>query len=87
MKDEKRLKVVFTATGVIMWIAIVLIIVFCLCKIIDLMDAHEYNNGLCRKCGGNYEHVDTVGSQFGAIYIYACDKCGDRIELTSFVVD
>ena len=39
------------------------------------MDKHIYNNGDCKKCGGNMRcfGIDTQGT-FG----YTCDKCGNN---------
>lgn len=40
----------------------------------------EYNDGICKECGGHYEYVESVGHKHSTSYIYKCDKCGHRIE-------
>lgn len=44
------------------------------------VDSSEYNNGVCT-CGGHFHYEQAVGHRFATNYIYACDKCGRRIEL------
>lgn len=44
------------------------------------IDSREYNNGVCT-CGGHFHYEQAVGHRFTTDYIYACDKCGRRIEL------
>lgn len=41
----------------------------------------KYNNGYC-PCGGHYEYVESVGHMYNTTYIYSCDKCGHKIELS-----
>lgn len=41
----------------------------------------QYNNGVCLKCGGNYEMYQAVGHGISTSYIYKCDNCGNTIEL------
>jgi len=41
----------------------------------------KYNNGYC-PCGGHYEYVEAVGHRGTTTYIYSCDKCGHKIELS-----
>lgn len=41
----------------------------------------KYNNGYC-PCGGHYEYVEAVGHRGNTTYIYSCEKCGHKIELS-----
>ena len=41
----------------------------------------KYNNGYY-PCGGHYEYVESVGHRVNTTYIYSCDKCGHKIELS-----
>ena len=45
-----------------------------------LITSEEYNDGICKECGGHYEYVESVGHKHSTSYIYKCDKCGHRIE-------
>ena len=47
----------------------------------DKESEEEYNNGYC-PCGGHYEYVESVGHRYSTTYIYSCDKCGHKIELS-----
>jgi len=44
------------------------------------IDSNKYNDGVC-DCGGHFYYEQAVGHRFSTNYIYACDKCGKRIEL------
>ena len=42
-----------------------------------------YNNGICSECNaGRYEYSEAVGHQLGSTYIYTCDNCGHKIEIS-----
>lgn len=45
-------------------------------------DEKEWNNGYC-ECGGHFEYEQAVGHQYSTSYIYKCDNCGRRIEVSS----
>lgn len=48
-------------------------------------DIAEYNNGVCKVCGGHYEYQQAVGHYYFTDYIYKCDKCGNVIEVGSIM--
>lgn len=65
---------------IIGFIFIIGLCVFCVrCQKQD--DLINYNNGVCH-CGGHYEYVEAVGHRGTTTYIYSCDKCGHKIELS-----
>lgn len=43
-------------------------------------DDNIYNDGVCY-CGGHFHYEQAVGHKYFTNYIYACDKCGRRIEI------
>ena len=57
----------------------VIIMIFLAVKGYSIMN-EEYNDGICKECGGHYEYVESVGHKHNTSYIYKCDKCGHRIE-------
>ena len=68
----------------------VLIIFVALCALIvglvscrNNLDAAEWNNGYC-DCGGHWHYEQAVGHQYGTSYIYKCDECGKRIEISNY---
>lgn len=66
-------------------IAMIFVFVVRSCEVKDGMK--EYNNGICRICGGTYEFVSAVGHKYETNYIYRCDNCGHKIEIADSVVD
>lgn len=80
MYEEKKLECMFSIIAIVLTIVAVAAIAFALLWISKAVDSYQYNNGICRKCGGTYEYIETVGSYHGAVYIYGCDKCKHRIE-------
>ena len=46
----------------------------------DIASFNEYNNGICRDCGGNFIYQTAVGHQNSTRYIYICDNCGKLVE-------
>lgn len=70
MSDEVKIKLVA---------GIVLIV---LCFFISKgCDEAQWNDGHCPNCGTAWTYEQAVGHRFTTNYIYACDKCGRRIEL------
>jgi hypothetical protein len=62
---------------------VVLCVVFCL-VISTLITDHDdklWNGGHCT-CGGNWEYEQAVGHRTSTTYIYICDGCGKRIEIS-----
>ena len=46
-------------------------------------DDDLWNNGYC-SCGGQWEYEQAVGHRVSTSYIYRCDKCGNRIEISDY---
>lgn len=80
MYREKGLELKFSLLAAVLTIAIIAAIMFAMFGISNAIDSSEYNNGICKRCGGKYEYIETVGAHYGAVYIYGCNKCGNRIE-------
>ena len=40
--------------------------------------AQKYNNGICAKCGAEYQFDGTSGAVF-TLYNYHCPRCGETI--------
>ena len=45
----------------------------------------QHNDGICTKCGGQYEFVQAVGQKLDTSYIYKCNKCGKIIEVDDLI--
>ena len=45
----------------------------------------QHHDGICTKCGGQYEFVQAVGHKFDTSYIYKCNKCGKIIEIDELI--
>ena len=86
MYSDKKVEIVSPIVALAITIVIVVVIALCLLGIVKVIDAYQYNNGVCRRCGGSYEYIEAVGSYSGAEYIYACNQCGGRIELSEYVI-
>ncbi len=41
-----------------------------------------WNNGRCDVCGGVWNYEQAVGHRYETSYIYVCDGCGKRIEIS-----
>ena len=74
----EKIKEIFVVIGI--FVAI-LLLAFGIVSCMKHADKIEYNNGVCKKCGGHLEYEQAIGHQYDTSYIYKCDKCGDRIEL------
>lgn len=67
-------------------IAVAIIIcatVFALAKCEAAKKAAVWNNGYC-ECGGHWRYEQAVGHQYRTSYIYKCDECGNRIEVSKY---
>ena len=64
-------------------IAIVIIGVIFGCIIIGkIHDDRLWNNGHCPACGSEWEYEQAVGHYYSTSYMYVCNKCGRRIEIS-----
>lgn len=45
-------------------------------------DEKLWNNGHCDICGGTWTYEQAVGHRISTSYIYICDDCGKRIEIS-----
>lgn len=43
-----------------------------------------YNNGICKRCGGNYRYLQAVGHIGRTTYIYVCDGCNRTLETPKY---
>ena len=69
-------------------IAIIVTILLCaalffgVSKISEKQDEKCWNNGRCDVCGGTWNYEQAVGHKYETSYIYVCDNCGKRIEIS-----
>ena len=42
-----------------------------------------WNNGHCDVCGGTWKYEQAVGHRYSTAYIYVCEDCGKRIEISN----
>lgn len=45
-------------------------------------DEKCWNNGHCDACGGTWNYEQAVGHKYETSYIYVCNSCGKRIEIS-----
>ena len=50
----------------------------------SIHSASEYNNGICKNCGGHYVFQTAIGHNYTTSYTYKCDKCGNLIEVSDY---
>lgn len=46
-------------------------------------DEKLWNNGRCDVCGGTWNYEQAVGHRYETSYIYVCNECGKRIEISN----
>lgn len=68
----------FEVIAIFAGILIILII------IANIISANNFNNGVCRVCGGQYEFKNAVGHRYTTEYVYVCKQCGNLITTTSY---
>ena len=62
-------------------VGLAILMVFFVDTTIERHDSKLWNNGYC-DCGGRWEYEQAVGHKSTTSYIYVCDKCGNRIEIS-----
>ena len=45
-------------------------------------DDKLWNNGHCPACGSEWKYEQAVGHYYSTSYMYVCNKCGRRIEIS-----
>ena len=50
----------------------------------SIISANNFNNGVCRVCGGQYEFKNAIGHKYTTEYVYICKQCGNLITTTSY---
>lgn len=45
-------------------------------------DNELWNGGHCNTCGGTWKYEQAVGHRAATSYIYVCENCGKRIEIS-----
>ena len=45
----------------------------------------NYNNGICKECGGHYSYQQAICSAYFRYYVYICDECGNMIETGQYM--
>lgn len=69
--------------GVLLVLAALFALIIGLTKCRADLDAADWNNGYC-DCGGHWRYEQAVGHQYRTSYIYKCDECGNRIEISTY---
>lgn len=85
---EMRFRISSTVLGIIVFfvlIAVVFTTMVGIDKILDNNAINEYNNGICRECGGHYEYLQAVGHYGETGYIYICNGCRRSLELPKYM--
>lgn len=85
---KKRLVIGYTALGIIVFFALTVVVVMAIVgidKVLDNKTIDEYNNGICRECGGHYEYLQAVGHYEETGYIYICNGCRRSLELPNYM--
>lgn len=73
-RDNTNLKVIAILVGILALLMI----------INSIISADNFNNGICRVCGGQYEFKNAVGHKYTTEYVYVCKQCGNLITTTSY---
>lgn len=69
-------------------IAIIVVTLLCVAMLFGLYtctitnDEKLWNDGHCDVCGGTWEYEQAVGHKYSTAYIYVCDNCNKRIEIS-----
>ena len=84
MKDFLKAALALLVT-IILGFFIAYSIVYAGAKYNEKKDEREYNGGICTECGGRYIYEQAVAHRMDTDYIYICDKCGNMIELDSYI--
>lgn len=61
---------------------ILIAIIVCAVIIGGNRDNKLWNNGHCPTCGSEWEYEQAVGHYYSTSYMYVCNKCGKRIEIS-----
>ena len=74
--------------ALVILLVIFLIFVFSLALFCSHIDRNHmdslYNNGICLKCGGNYNFFTVVGHNSALYYVYMCDNCKNIVEMKDY---
>jgi hypothetical protein len=86
MRNRKVYKKIQFEDGIIIGILVVIALVFIfglfgvICS--ERTKVEEYNNGICKQCGGKYEYLQAIGHEDYTTYLYRCRQCGKMLELS-----
>ena len=72
--DNTNLEVIAIFAGILILLMI----------INSIISADNFNNGICRVCGGQYEFKNAIGHRYTTEYVYVCKQCGNLITTTSY---
>ena len=81
MRDVLPEIIIFIVT-VVVTIALLVALIFGLDALGNKHDTKLWNDGHCDVCGGTWQYEQAVGHRSSTTYIYACDECGKRIEIS-----
>lgn len=81
MKKDKE-DIFFEIVQIILGIAFIVSVVFCIVKCSREQDKKEWNNGYC-ECGGHWVYEQAIGHAYSTSYLYKCDKCGKTLEVNN----
>lgn len=67
---------------IIMILVIGIGVIFGCIIVCEIHDNKLWNNGHCPACGSEWEYEQAVGHYYSTQYIYVCNGCGRRIEIS-----
>lgn len=67
---------------IILGVLLLALFVFCLHQASIHRDDKKWNDGHCDICGGTWKYEQAVGHRVSTTFIYVCENCGKRIELS-----
>lgn len=68
--------------AIIVMTLLVIALFFGVYKLSIKHDNEVWNGGHCNTCGGTWEYEQAVGHRAITSYIYVCENCGKRIEIS-----
>lgn len=86
MRDREIYKKIQFEEGIVIGLIVVVIlgVIFATFAVIcsERAKVEEYNNGVCKQCGGKYEYLQAIGHRDYTTYLYRCRQCGKMLELS-----
>lgn len=78
MRDDNRSEIIVIIVSIIIFAFVFFLTYTLSAKHVDKL----WNDGHCNICGGSWKYEQAVGHRSTTSYIYVCEKCGKRIEIS-----